>query len=283
MGKIVGKFTDAIGITDSKAGERAASASRDSSEIQALYQQEALDFMKQQAKLPTEIRDQALTNLQSFYMGGDDSGFYDKITSDPMFQRQLVGMEDAALRNASATGGLRGGQSISDVSKLQDQLVMNRLGGIQQLAGLDTSTNQIAQIIGNIGQTKAQGLTAAAQAQAAGSQQNFGNLLGLGQLGIGAGMLFSDERLKSNIEPIGIGAGMLFSDERLKSNIEPIGIENGVPMFTWKWNDKAKELGLSGSGYGTLSKHAKEIKPESISVINGYEAVDYKMLGVSNG
>lgn len=320
MGEIVSSVTDAIGITDSKAGDRAADSALQAAQIQADFQREALDYLKEQDKLPTEIREATLPFLAATfgipgYEGGYDMSMPERgdltaqAMQSPLYQAQVqniqsgLGMaqqagEDAILRNAAATGGLRSGNVQSNLASMnqdlqtqaamaQNQALMdaymdqrslfgedvalreseiNRmLGGMSGLAGLPSNANAIAGMTSNIGQTLAQGQTAAAQAQAAGSQQNIGNLMGLGNLGIAA-----------------YGAG-LFSDRRLKKDIKQVGFENGHNVYKWTWNDKAKEFGLEGNGYGVIADEVEKINPEAVTIQDGYKKVKYEMIGVNHG
>lgn len=76
-------------------------------------------------------------------------------------------------------------------------------------------------------------------------------------------------------------AGMYFlSDERLKENIKPIGkSENGHNLYTWDWNDKAKELGVNDPTIGVLAQEVKKYMPEAvIEDENGYYKVNYGVL-----
>ena len=78
-------------------------------------------------------------------------------------------------------------------------------------------------------------------------------------------------------------AGMYFmgpSDERLKENIKPIGkSENGHNLYTWDWNDKAKELGVNTPTIGVLAQEVKKYMPEAvITDENGYYMVNYGVL-----
>lgn len=256
MGNMISSTTEAaMGLLG--GGGDAASASQSAANTAASAQMAALEYLKQQNKLPTEIRDQALGFMQDVYFG---EGGLDAIQQNPMYQMMTQGGEEAVLRNASATGGLRGGGSISDVASFQNQAMQNTMGGIQGLAGIGTNENQIANLMTGIGNTQAQGIMGSAQAQMQGNQNMMNNLLGLGSLGV-----------------------MAFSDERLKDNIKPTGYENGIPTYKWDWNDKARKLGLSGSGYGTLSKVVKEIMPEAVSSKDGYDQVNYSLIGVKHG
>lgn len=241
-------------------GDDAADAATDAANIQAQAQREALDYYKQQMELPTQVRDQALTQVEDIYFG---EGGLDALKASPLYGLQMEGAEEASLRASSATGGLRSGAAISDVASVQNQAALNALSGIQGLGGIGTGAENIANMMSGIGQTQAQGITASAQAQQASNQAGFGNLMGLGQLGL--------------------GAASLFSDEALKENIEFTGVENGFPTFKWVWNDKAKKLGLSGAASGTLSKYVRALMPEAVTTKKGYDQVNYEMIGVSHG
>jgi len=70
------------------------------------------------------------------------------------------------------------------------------------------------------------------------------------------------------------------SDERLKENIKPIGkSENGHNLYTWDWNDKAKELGVNDPTTGVIAQEVKKYMPEAvITDENGYYMVNYGVL-----
>lgn len=292
MGGIVSGITDAIGLTDSKAGERSADASIAAAEIAAEAQREALDYLKQQEALPTEIRDEALRNLQQQFLGGgdvfqrpDQAALVQQAQSSPIYNAimgsQQAG-EEAIMRNQAMTGGLRSGNTQSAMydynTQLQNQALLQgynqalaeqqygnqltgmELSGIQGLAQLPSNANQIAGLTSNIGQTTAQGQIAAAQAQAAGNAANAQNLMGLGNLGL--------------------GAYALFSDRRLKKNIQLQGMKNGHKWYTWDWNEEAKALGLEGKAEGVIADEVAETNPDAIQYDNGYMKVNYEALGV---
>ena len=105
----------------------------------------------------------------------------------PIFQALAQQGEQAMLQNASATGGLRGGNVQGALAQFRPQLLnqfleqqYNRLGGMtalgqQSAAGVGTSGMQAA---GNISDLLAQGGAARAGA-ALGSAQAWGNVLSL--------------------------------------------------------------------------------------------------------
>ena len=301
MGGLVSKVTDAIGLTDSKAGRRAAASTQEASGQQVDALNKVLDLFNQRNQLFDPYRIGALEDLEAQRAGGvqDITGatsqqLLSRAQRSPLYSALLGGREAgerSILRNAAATGGLRGGGSQAELSEfntnLENQALLGALGfeqqqeanriglaernlgrqltqrtGINQaLLGLPDYTGGIASTLSNIGATQAQGTTAAAQARATGDAQNRNNLLGT---------------------ITGIG-GLLFSDRRLKSNIEKVNTENGYNIYKWKWNDKAKPLGLEGHGRGVLADEVKEVNPDAIKWHNGYMTVDYNMIGVKHG
>ena len=115
--------------------------------------------------------------------------------------------------------------------------------------------------------------------------QQFGLLAG------GAGTPLVSQSQQSKIgagDVAGFGAEMfalskllpLMSDERLKENITPIGkSENGHNLYTWDWNNKAKELGVDSPTIGVLAQEVMKYMPEAvIQNDDGYYMVNYGAL-----
>ena len=70
-----------------------------------------------------------------------------------------------------------------------------------------------------------------------------------------------------------------FSDIALKDNIKKIGqTKGGANWYSWTWNDKAKELGLSGESSGVIAQEIQKVKPEAVKQVDGYLAVNYSMV-----
>jgi len=67
------------------------------------------------------------------------------------------------------------------------------------------------------------------------------------------------------------------SDVDLKTNIKKVGeLEPGISWYTWDWNDKGKAIGAeSEPAEGVLAQEVLEVKPDAVSVKDGYYAVDY--------
>lgn len=232
--------------TNSFMGERMAQRAANQQ-----AQQQAAQQASQQAQAPQPAaattgmsQDEALAALQN----------------NPIYQAALGNIgeqEEAILRNQSATGATRSGSTDLMLAENQRrnryQALQASLGGLQGLAGMPSNASAIAQQTSNIGQTMGQGIIGAAQSQAAGQQAGFGNLMGLGQLGL--------------------SAFAAFCDPSLKSNAKKIGTMEGYTIYQWDWNEKAAELGLKGKGVGPMADEVERFEPERIEIRNGYKYV----------
>jgi hypothetical protein len=89
----------------------------------------------------------------------------------------------------------------------------------------------------------------------ANQQGQQGNMAALGQLG-------------------GMGASFLMSDYRLKENIRPLGKENGFNIyeFSYKGDDTRYK--------GVMAQEVKKVRPDAVTVKDGFLAVCYEMLGL---
>jgi len=251
----------------SLSGETAADAARKASKTAAGAQLQGLEYMKEREALPMQFRDEAMTQLAQLYglqEGGDE--VLAGLQQSPIYSAVMSGMpaaEEAILRQSSATGGLRSGNvqtALAENSQnLQNQALSQAMGGLTGFAGAPSNANAIAQQMGNIGMTQAQGITGAAQAQ----QAALGDLA---QLGLGVGTM-------------GASAGW-WSDIRLKDNVNHLGKVNGHDWYVWDWNEKAAKLGLTGKGEGVMAHEIAEYMPDSVGTRANYLIVDYRDLGV---
>ena len=188
---------DPTGMTGGSGS--AAEASLEASKTQAKYQREALQYLIETDALPREIREGALTHLQSLYGGGPEGSavqqqMIDQARQSPLYGAMMGGLEqgeEAIMRRQTATGGLRSGDTQAALGKfatnLQNQALVQsynqQLQGLQGLANQPSIAPAIAQTTAGIGQTLAMGQVGAAQAQ----QQGMG--MGM-QTGLGIASLF---------------------------------------------------------------------------------------------
>ncbi len=254
-------------------GDDAAKASIEGSEIAAQGQREALEYLKETEAIPQQFREGALQALGGAFglEGGTGSqqAIIDRAQESPLYQAILGGQqagEESILRNAAATGGLRSGNVQSNLydynTQLQNKALLEsfnqQMTGLQGLGQLPSNANAIASGMAGIGDTLAQGQIAAGQAQQAGQQQSFGNVMGLAGLGL--------------------GAAAMFSDRRLKEDITLVGEVDGHKWYTWNWNELGNMIGLEGYCQGVMADEAHAKVPEAVTFKNGFLFVDYSKI-----
>lgn len=192
----------------SRAANRATDAQSDAAYAAIDEQRRQFDQLRQLLSPYAEAGEPALQGMLDLAGLGSQGGQAAAISQqeqNPLFQGLLQQGENAILQNASATGGLRGGNVQGALGQFRPQLLnqfieqqYGRLGGLTQLgqnsaAGIGTaglnSANQIGQQYGNIGAAQAGGALARGQAQSnlfGFPAQALGLYAGLGgKLGIG--------------------------------------------------------------------------------------------------
>ena len=166
-------------VIDGITGKTAADASQSAADTSVAFQREALDYLKQSQEPLLEAQQFGLSGLMDYY-SGNQQGLVDAAMQSPYYTSMLAQGEEATLRNAAATGGLRSGTTQNALAA-NNQNVLNsaigqQLGGLQMLSGFQPNTTSIANMTSGIGSTLAQGQLGAAQAR----QQGLGNLMSLG-------------------------------------------------------------------------------------------------------
>lgn len=249
-----------------KGGEAAAAASREAAGLVSGAQTEALEYLKERERLPQQFREGAMTRLAGFYGlpggEGDQQAIIDLAKSSPLYQTLLSEGEEAVLRSAAATGGLRSGTASENLARLSNRALLSSyedvMGGLKGFMGLPSMAPQIASAMVAPAQSTAQGMVAGAQAEQMANQAFMQNLFGLG------------------------GAALMgFSDIRLKENIHTKGTKNGYNWYGWTWNEAAKELfGLEGEDEGVMAHEVYETHPEAIGTYAGFIMVNYDTLGI---
>ncbi len=176
------------------SGKTAAEAARQAGEHQAAAQMEALSYLKEINKLPQQYREQALTQLAGAYgLPGAEEGAGEAFTmgfeASPYYQQYQQGIEsgeEAIMRHAQATGGLRSGSAKGALARSamqgRERAMGQYMSGLGGLAQTPTYARDISQGISGIGKTEAMAMIAQAQAQQAG-MTNVAKL-GLGLLDI---------------------------------------------------------------------------------------------------
>jgi hypothetical protein len=187
----VGNVISGIGQKNAanKQARAMTAAGQQSAETQRMMYEQG-----QQAVQPyAQAGQQALGQFQGLLTPQGQADFTQQYTQSPQFQMMQQQAEEATLRNASATGGLRTGQSKVALSSIAPQLINQAYG--QQMQGLQGLYQQGAGLAGqsaglaaNVGQNIAGTQYGAAQGAANAQYQGntaMTNMLGntLGQIG----------------------------------------------------------------------------------------------------
>ena len=178
-------------LRDPTGSKAAAKGALKGSETAAAAQQASLEYLKEQEAVPSAFREAALGRMGAEYgLTLDEQGnvisdgggsMIERAQQSPLYQAILGAGDQAALRTAQATGGLRSGSAISGVAQNQQNALLQaynqQLQGVQELANLPSYAPQIAQQTAGIGQTLGMGQTAAGQATAQGRGALLGGLM----------------------------------------------------------------------------------------------------------
>ncbi len=252
-----------------KSGRDAARSTERAAQLTAEGQRESLDYLKEVEALPLEMRNKFLPQYADIISGGaGEQQAIDTAKASPLYQAIMGGQgigEEAIMRNAGMTGGLRSGNVSGDLTDYGSQLSNNallesynqQLQGIQGLAGIGLNTNAIAAATAAPSATLGQGIVAGEQAKQNANQALTNNIFGLGGASIAK-----------------------YSDIRLKTNIKQIARQNGINIYSWDWNKEAEQLGLTGEGQGVMAHEVAKTHPEYIEEKDGYIMVDYNQLGL---
>lgn len=183
------------------------------------------------------------------------------IQNGPQFQALQQQGERSILQNASATGGLRGGNTQSALAQFSPQL-LNQLiqQRFQNYSGLTNLGENAAAGVGAAGQNATNSINSANQ-NAANAQ---------------AGAVITAGNQQSNTvnSLLGLGGTLatLFSDENIKSNIKRIGThKKGFGIYEY--------IKFGQREIGVLAQEVMQILPKAVTHhTTGYLMVNYSML-----
>jgi hypothetical protein len=249
---------------------------------QSPYQQQVIDQtmadIQRQADIARGLSQERAIGAGAF--GGSRSALLEQESQRPFIEQ--MARTAAGQREAGYGQALRAAES--DIAR--------QMAGRQFQAGLlgAISGEQMQRLglLGQIGQQQQmlqqQALQAPYQefqrALAYGPQQ-----LGLLQAGLGTTTPISTTQQKTGLgDVLGTAAELyatklMFSDEQLKENIEYIGNSNGHNIYTWDWNDKAKQIGIKDPTVGVIAQEIMKYMPEAVTKNDdGYYMVNYGVL-----
>lgn len=198
----MGFVSDFVG--DITGANDAADAAKDASKIQSDAAKMGIEEQRRQFDKLVELMSPYVNagvgalggqqDLLGLSGAGAQRKAIEALTASPQFQSLIQQGENAMLQNASATGGLRGGNIQAAMSQFRPQMLsqlidqqFGRLGGLTQIgqaaasgqaAAGQASGNNIAALLQQMGAARAGGELAAGGAR----RQGFSDLLGIGGL-----------------------------------------------------------------------------------------------------
>ena len=262
----VSKISDPGDVFGGQAGAEGIKSSERLGMQSLGMQQDWMDYIKGMYEPFSDVATQALqaqVGLSGLGGGEQRQQMISDIEADPIYQAKLRTGEEAVLRGASATGGLRSGSASAALAQQSQALLGQEVSGrYNQLAGLSGQGFQGSQAMGTFG-----GETLGQMTGTLGS-------LASGQLAAGA----AAQQRGSGILSGGLGAlGAMFSDERLKTNIQMVGEKHGMPWYKWEWNETAtNKFDLSGDAEGHMVSDVELKYPELVGSQDGYKTVNYE-------
>ena len=273
---------------------------------QSPYQQQVIDLTEQDFARRRDLQQQQAQDvaMRSGAFGGSRGTIYEQEALRPLQEQEARTV--AGLRQSGFESAQRAAES--DIARQQQMAMLApelELRSRQQQAGL------LGGLLG--GQTQALGLLGGYGGLARGLEQqgrdfDFSEFmrqqqypayqLGLfGQAIQGMPALIGrntvEEKFGSPLGAVGdaaklagaLASGGYFnpaapSDERLKENIKKIGkSKNGHNLYTWDWNDRAKELGVNSPTTGVIAQEIIKYMPEAVTKhADGYYMVNYGAL-----
>lgn len=204
-----------------------------------------------------DTRARALTDAQTqaYLASGDESRAAQGAYNQAEQQRYSMGSDWAAFAN-----NLRGMQQQGDTA-LRAQLP-NEIAALMGMGQVTVPQFQPMSRQGVNAAPVGQYISDNYQAQLANTNAMNQGLFGLA----GAG-------LKAGLGSGGFFTSMLPSDRRLKEDIEPVGETlAGLPLYSFRYK------GHPGDHVGVMSDEVRELHPDAVHEVNGFDAVDYGLL-----
>jgi len=199
------------------------------------------------------------------------------LQNNPLFDSLMEQSSKDIFANQAARGKL-GGTGTAEL--LQNRFLEQGNSLInQQLArsssAIDTGQNLVNQQLNRQMPLLNMGQSSAAQVGAGSSDL----LTGMGDASAASKIAQANAQAAGaqNTASAGMGLLALLSDNRLKSNITKVGEHNGLNVYSWIWNDKAEELGLSGRAQGHIAQELQKTHPHLVGYDEdaGYYFVNY--------
>jgi len=259
------KVTDGL-FGGGDAADDAADAQAKSSEAAVAEQRRQFDITQQNLS-PYIKAGQGALHEQQAALGllgpTKQKVVFDRFTESPGQQFLRERGEQALLRNASAIGGLGGGNVRSALQQQGIGFAQQQFDQqMAQIAGISGTGVNTANSLGGIGANTAnaigQNLQASGAARASG--------------------ILGEQQANAELAGDVISAGaFLFSDERLKTNAVKIGNHSsGLGWYRWEWNEEGQRLAGSEPAEGFIAQEVQKLYPAAVGEREGYLTVDYR-------
>lgn len=237
---------------------------------------------------------QALTR---FSQGATPGGFgrrIEAIQSSGALDPLIAAREEVIGQQLAATGLQRSGGGIRELAEIRPEALMQLE---QQLSGRDLSLagfgqdaargisgieSQFAPQLANVQLQRGQSLAGIEEQ----NLRDIANLIagkGVAQRQAAGEQAAAMTQGAQNVAGIGVGAlAAIFSDERLKTNVEPVGHVKNLILYTWDWVEGAAELahkyGSELMNHGFMAQQVKEQYPDFVIQKDGINMVLYQPL-----
>lgn len=270
MGDTLGKITDPGDFLGAQGAKKAQKTSADLGYKTLAMQQDWMDYIKGMYEPYNQAGLSALSSQMGMINDLNSPIDYAAIQAGPEYAAMSQAANQNLMANQEAMGGM-GSTSTGNALGASTFNILNQLGQ-QQRADQMNQFNAYGAMSGQ-GMQGSQGLG------------SFGGdtLSGMAgtMSGIGTGAMNSaaaQQQQGTGLLTAGVGLLSMFSDIRLKDNINATGekSKNDHEIYTWDWNDLAEGLGLSGSGKGVIADKVELKDPKAITIDeSGYKKVDY--------
>ena len=193
----------------------------------------------------------------------------------PGTQAGLDLIEKNVGNSFAARGGAFGGNALRALTDRQTNFFADRtFNSLRELMGVGERAT-----FGSAGATESTGanisnlLVGAGEARAGGIEGKYNSFNNAIQGGLNSFLLNKYiDNLPVKGTP-GSGPRIFPSDVRLKEDIEHIGMHKGFDIYKWKWNDRARELGVTAPTIGVIAQEV--LDTGHVTLRDGYFDVDY--------
>ena len=197
-----------------------------------------------------------------------------QLQTTPGYQFTLGQGNNAINAAASANGTLNSGNQATALSKFNQGLAqttnnnyVNQLSPYMNMA--QNSGNALSSLYTGLGTNEANTYMGANNTQV-GLLGSIGNAQASGQM---ADQAQGMSLLGGGLNLLSGGLGAIFSDERLKEDIEPVGeLYDGQGIFRYRYKGDPSET----THIGLIAQDVENVSPESVVDVHGYKAVNYK-------